>query len=174
MLNLSLFTSLTSEEEVFYLLKHSFVTVLQKNNANPNKLQIKRGKSYSSVWFDTQMAFRICCRNEICYFGFSNSHKKHIPKHLVSCIIENPKANDFINLSFEPTVEHINSFIDLLSTILDFSIDSIPKQFDCCSRYSECSDAKHCIHPDPDVAVTCGYRKILKKGKIYYGNNRNV
>jgi len=53
-------------------------------------------------------------------------------------------------------------------------IDAIPKQFDCCSRYEECSNAKRCIHPNPETALICGYRKIMKKGRIYYGKNKNI
>ena len=61
-----------------------------------------------------------------------------------------------------------------LGRALQDAINRLPKSWDCCSRYMECSNAKRCVHPDPSLALECGYRKILASGKIYYGENRNV
>lgn len=46
--------------------------------------------------------------------------------------------------------------------------------FGCCSRYEECSDAKHCIHPDVMFSGMCAYKYNLKDGKIFYGKNKNI
>lgn len=46
--------------------------------------------------------------------------------------------------------------------------------FDCCSRYVACSDAKRCIHPQPEQALGCYYAKNLRKGRIFYGMNKNI
>lgn len=46
--------------------------------------------------------------------------------------------------------------------------------FGCCSRYMECSDAGHCIHPDVMFAVKCAYRDNLAHGRIFYGDKRNI
>lgn len=46
--------------------------------------------------------------------------------------------------------------------------------FDCCSHYQECSDIGHCVHPDIMFAGQCGYRKKLKGGIIFFGQNRNI
>lgn len=46
--------------------------------------------------------------------------------------------------------------------------------FGCCSRYVECSDAGHCIHPDIMFAVQCAYRENLRKGRIFYGKNKTI
>ena len=40
-------------------------------------------------------------------------------------------------------------------------------------RYVECSNAKECTHPDRLRAMCCGYRKHLKEGRIFYGQNCN-
>lgn len=174
MLNLSLFTTFSNEKEVFDALQPAFSIVLSRNNVNPNKLELKIGKTYSSVWFDTQMAFRICFHQEQCYFSISSIYEQYIPEHLATYVITNQRTKGFINLGFEPTLDQLGLFSDFLTQILERAIDTIPKQFDCCSRYEECSNAKRCIHPNPDMAEVCGYRKILKEGKIYYGRNRNT
>lgn len=50
-------------------------------------------------------------------------------------------------------------------------IDSIPKDFSCCSRYNECSDLKQCCHPDMSARIGCYYRRNLRAGRIFYGKN---
>lgn len=62
----------------------------------------------------------------------------------------------------------------LICAVMKNTIDSIPREYDCCSRYLECSNAKHCIHPSSDFALGCGYRRILNSGRIFYGKNRNI
>lgn len=61
---------------------------------------------------------------------------------------------------------------DFASSVLEKILLDIG--FGCCSRYVECSDAKHCIHPDIMFAVQCAYRQNLHNGKIFYGKNRNI
>ena len=75
-----------------------------------------------------------------------------------------------VKLSDETVSEHT----DALAAVLKDAIDRLPKEWDCCSRYMECSDVKHCVHPEPALALKCGYRKILSSGRIYYGENRNI
>lgn len=48
------------------------------------------------------------------------------------------------------------------------------ESFGCCSRYEICSDEKHCVQPDPILALSCAYRKNLEAGRIFYGKNRNI
>ena len=59
----------------------------------------------------------------------------------------------------------IENHADVLAKVVIATIDRMPKEWDCCSRYLECSDAKHCVHPDPAFALGCGYRKILNPQK---------
>lgn len=71
--------------------------------------------------------------------------------------------------------EHpIDSYTPLLCKIAGATVDRYPKEWDCCSRYMDCSDAGRCVHPDKAFAMQCGYRKILSSGKIFYGKNRNI
>lgn len=46
--------------------------------------------------------------------------------------------------------------------------------FGCCSRYVECSDAGHCVHPNAFRAQGCMYKKNLDAGRIFYGVNANA
>lgn len=171
---LDLFSTSPSEEWVFEILHDSLSSVVAENNVTQSKLICKKGKMYSSVWYDTQMAFRICCRDDHHYFGVSAEYAESAPREIANLVTRDGRSDGFVNFTFEPTEEGIVLFMTFLSSALDAAIDSIAKDFDCCSRYEECSNAKHCTNPNTDIATGCGYRKIMKKGKIFYGTNRNV
>lgn len=66
--------------------------------------------------------------------------------------------------------------LSFLDDIICKSYDDSPSResFGCCGLYKECSDALHCIHPDPPYAKACQYRKNLEAGRVFYGKNANV
>lgn len=163
-----------TEEWVFEVLRPSLLCTVIENNASQDSLFCKEGKNYSSVWFAKQLAFRICCRDDRHYFGVSIDFCKNVPNEFAVKITSVGKADGFSNFEFIPTEEGIKLFSSFLGAVLDQAIDSTPKEFDCCARYEECSNARKCINPRPDLAVGCGYRKIMKSGRIFYGKNRNV
>lgn len=51
--------------------------------------------------------------------------------------------------------------------------DAIGNSTGCCSRYRECSSVGQCVVPDKDYALECLYRKNLKAGRVFYGENAN-
>lgn len=68
----------------------------------------------------------------------------------------------------------LDSYKDFLVNVVAETVNRYPKEWDCCSRYLACSDAKACVHPDKAFALGCGYRRILSSGRIFYGKNRNI
>lgn len=133
-------------------------------------ITIKHGKSYSSIWFGSLLAFRLCLRK---------SNYIEVPVDLKGTVTQlaplseqKPVSGDFwrVNLDEEAIVNNAAIFGDVIKA----TVDRTPKEWDCCSRYLECSDAKTCVHPDKGVALLCGYRRILNSGRIFYGKNRNV
>lgn len=171
---LDLFCVNPTEELVFSVLQPYLDAVVVKNNGPCKKLLLEQLKNYSSVWFDSLMAFRICCRGKKHYFEIPSLYINLVSDFLPSDISVSDDGKPFFRMDFESTSNGILRFAPFLSAVLDRVIDSFPKEFDCCSRFEECSDAKKCIHPNPDVAIACGYRKILKGGTILTGKNRNV
>ena len=171
---LDLFAAVTDDVWVYRILQSALESIVKYNNVDMSKLALKQGKNYSSVWYDTQMAFRICCRGGHNYFGISNSYIGEISQKIAQRVTKDGKSDGFTNFSFIPHEEDITAMIPFLSGIFDQTIDSIQKEFDCCSRYEECSNAGHCTNPNPVIATGCGYRRIMKKGRIFYGQNRNA
>lgn len=171
---LDFFSAEPSEEWVYDTIRKPLLEIVQKNNANANSLFCKNQKTYSSVWFSSQLVFKICCRKGRHYFGVSNAFISCADELCLARITKDGSCEGFTNFDFQMTTDGIMLFENFLCSVLDKAIDSTPKEFDCCSRYNECSDAGICVHPKPDMAVACGYRKIMKQGRIFYGRNRNV
>lgn len=165
---------LMTEENVFDVLSPKLLEVIAQNNANPEKLILKKGEKYSSVWIDTQMAFRICCRDDKYYFGVSARYFDIAPDSIKAAATKYKEGADYQNLYFLPTSDSVMMFSDFLGTIMDTTIDSITKEYSCCSRIEECSLAGKCVSPYPNIAMLCGYRKVMKSGRIFYGPNRNI
>ena len=171
---MDLFTTELTEKRVFEILLPELQSVLAQNNLSLDALELKCGKNYSSVYFSTALAFRICSRNDNHYFGVPPAYAD-CASNYISCEEDTGKKRDgFMHMVFMPTEKSVLFFADMLCLILDAAIDSIPKEFDCCSRVEECSDARKCINPYPELALRCGYRKIMKSGRIFYGKNRNI
>lgn len=139
--------------------------------ADAAAIKINHGKTYSSVWYGSVLAFRLKLRKDARYVEVPMESKDTV-QELGSLSGQKEVSGGFwrVKLGPEPVREHA----DILARVLQNAVDRMPKDWDCCSRYMECSNAKRCIHPDPSFALACGYRKILASGKIYYGENRNV
>ena len=171
---LDFFSPTLTEDQVYNLLLDSLSSVISQNNVSHDKLIRKDGKAYSSVWYDTQMAFRICCRDNHHYFSVSNLYTSNAPTELHKYVTKDGRYDGFTNFEFVPDTDGVMRFSTFLSSTLDMAIDSIAKEFDCCSRFEECSNVMHCTNPNVAIATGCGYRKIMKKGRIFYGKNRNI
>lgn len=159
---------------VYEQLKDSLSRIILHNNLSIDKLTFERRDKYSSVWYASQMAFRICWQGKYHHFSVANAYISKASPEIMQRITKTGRAEGFTNFNFEPSCEGVAFFSDFLSSVLDQAIDSIVKEFDCCSRYEECSNAGKCINPNPDMALGCGYRKIMKQGRIFYGRNRNI
>lgn len=165
---------IATEEQIYELLKDALLQTVESNNLSPEWLTFKPGKAFSSVFFRSQLAFRICCQEPHHYFGVSDTCITEDFDAFESRITRQPSVEGFTNYTFDQTSDGVALYKKVLSQALDVAINSIVKQFDCCSRYEECSNQKRCIHPNPEIALGCGYRKIMKKGRIFYGKNRNI
>ena len=118
-------------------------------------------KSYSVTVFDSVIV-RIYCGKRVTYLEFPNVGD-----------FRTDDAKDFVKLYID-SVEAIPDYIDKINLSCQYILDSLPKDFSCCSRYMECSNAKICIHPDKTAALGCYYRKVLHSGRVFYGENRNI
>lgn len=139
--------------------------------AAAGEVKIKHGRNFSSIWYGPILSFRMKLRKNSRYIEVPLS-AKDTAQALGPLEGQKEVSGGFwrVKLGPEPVQDHA----DVLAAVLRNAIDRLPKEWDCCSRYLACSDAKQCVHPDPAFALGCGYRKILASGRIFYGANRNV
>lgn len=132
----------------------------------------KSGNSgHTSVFLSGFTAFRIHMRGKQYYISVPSMFRSLIsPSFHQKETSSEPKYIRVI-------AENQSFFYDnteFLCRLVAESVNRYPKEWDCCSRYRECSDAKRCIHPDKEFALCCGYREILRSGRVFYGKNRNI
>lgn len=70
--------------------------------------------------------------------------------------------------------EEVLAFVPQIAAMAVEELAGQGDSFACCSRFTACSDAGHCLHPDKLTALSCSYRKNLEKGRIFYGENKNI
>lgn len=107
------------------------------------------------------------------YIAFNNQYSALFDKFGV-CYSGAKTETIYVRIDLDDFKNYINdeNFVDILNRIL---LDSFClKKFDCCSKYSECSDARRCVHEDAIYSTACTYRRHLENGKIFYGRNRNI
>ena len=135
------------------------------------QMEISVTNSYTAVKFRNLTAFRLKIRGK--------QHQVSIPVSLADLIPSDAPgkktSSDGKYCSMLITGKYpLENYRDFLINVVGETVNRYPKEWDCCSRYLECSDAKVCIHPDKSVALGCGYRQILSSGRIFYGKNRNI
>ena len=165
------------EEKTYSLISHGLQESLIAENLSSDYLFFRKGKTatsqYSSVYlFNENSVFcRISFRGKQNYFSISSKYETLIPN---SVEYSKQKSDpNFIRILID-TPDDIIKYMELLHQVLNAEIDAYPADYGCCAKYKECSDAKRCILTNPDIALRCIYRKNLKRGKIFYGKNRNI
>lgn len=169
--------AISLEYRAFQYVAPTLKEALEKDNLSPDYLQFKQSKTsnaqYSSAYLfnENTLLFRISFRVKAGYLSIPSEYAK-IASEKAECVTRKSDPNYSRIAISKP--EDIMNYTQLLKQILELEVDAHPTDFGCCSRYEECSNAKKCIHPDPDMAIRCVYRKNLKKGKVFYGKNRNI
>lgn len=118
-------------------------------------------KKYSVTFFDN-VVVRIYSGKKKTYLELPNYGKFRIDSD-----------NDFVKLYID-SLKDIPDHIDDIKLSCQYILDGVQKDFSCCGRYMECSDAKICTNPDKEAAVGCYYRRVLHSGRVFYGANRNI
>ena len=126
---------------------------------------LRENKGYSSVYFNATLVARLHIRGKDHYVSIPWSWSDNLPDGVRASRLKDGRAK--IKKSDAERPEVVRAIIHAM--VLHF-----PKEYDCCSRFEECSDAKQCTNPDRTSALGCGYRKILASGRVFCGKNRNI
>lgn len=169
---MSLETLPSEEQRAFALLYPELKDTLYNAPIDSGILIFQELENYSSVYFmdSNELFFRIRIRKKTRYILIPEVYEDLLPE---GTSVSRRKADiGMIRIEIQ-SCEDILKYVDVLKAVLE-RICRNHRDFGCCSRYLECSDAKACIHPDPKFALTCWYRCNLLDGKIFYGKNRNI
>ena len=158
-------------ETMLPLIKYPLSSKLSENDISDTHLKFEKRKNYTSALFDSSVIVRFTNKP----FTISVP-ASFMPTSGEYTCLNISSAKDYIKIKVDATAESFqrNLLEKLLADVMQNFINKLPKEFDCCSRYMECSNAKHCVHPDQDFSLKCGYRKTLRSGKIFFGPNRNI
>ena len=85
-----------------------------------------------------------------------------------------PSDTTFKHVIFETSDTNIISYIRENIKYCLSHYSSKAKTFGCCSKFTECSDARKCVHENKLYSTACSYRSNLESGKIFYGKNKNI
>lgn len=151
------------EEILFSSIRPQLERVLAANWADSSLLTMEKRQSYYSVMFDGSVIVRL-----------KSGKRPYIELPDIGHNIPGgKKSENYIKVKLEEFGQ-AGEYMSYIEEVLQATIDAIPKEFSCCSRYMECSDKISCTNPDKDMAMRCGYRKVLMSGKVFYGGNRNI
>ena len=168
---------LKKEHDAYQLIKSALEATLAKDNLASKNIFFREGTAEKSQYSSVYLFNESCLFCRICFRG--KQHYLSVPAKFEPLLLD---GTAYTILSSDPnycrvvlaSVDEILQYESILCKILAAQVDMFPVEFGCCSRYEACSDAMRCIHPDSDTAIKCAYRKNLKKGRIFYGKNKNI
>lgn len=159
-------------------IRQEINTVVAQKGGDPKLISVKSTKpakgtsgGYTVVKLENFTAFRLKLRGKQQYILLPMLFSDLLESDFHTASL--PSEGKYLRLPVDD--QHtIDSYKELLIRVAGETVNRYPKEWDCCSLYQQCSDAKSCVLEDKELALRCGYRKILNSGKIFYGKNRNV
>ncbi|MBQ7546397.1 MAG: hypothetical protein IJT41_05495 [Clostridia bacterium] len=161
----------TPEEKAFEALRPALVDILWEYNLDSSDLRFRSNKGYYSILFKESSVVAQLGGKKKVYMAVPTSALQATSGYSSAADPNQGLYTKFPVKTFDLVAE---KYKFMLQEVLRAIIERGSKEFDCCSRYEECSDAKRCIHPDPTFGIKCGYRKNLRDGKIFYGAKPTV
>lgn len=172
-LTMDLDTPDTSEErQIFELIYPAVQDVVMNLPIDGGLLNFKELQNCSSVYLLDQgeVFFRIRMRRKLRHILVAEKWEYLLPKDTP---VERSKSDSGMIRIPIAACSDVLAYAEALRSILILMCKE-HADFGCCGRYMACSDAKTCIHPDPQFALQCIYRYNMLDGKIFYGENKNI
>jgi len=131
-------------------------------------LKVKRiGGGIISVCAQSRVCFKTKLSGKAKYLEVKKKHEYMLSKHSSS------KA-EWARVPIE-SFSDVLEYACTLSSIFSAEVKELAGEaFGCCARYTDCSNALRCLHPNNLRSLACQYRKNLEGGRIFYGVNRNI
>lgn len=160
------------EKKAFELVYPELSDIIFNAPLDSGILVFQELKNFSSVYFldSNELFFRIRLRKKSRYILIPEEYEDLLPP---DTIVSRTKSDaGMVRIAIQ-TYEDILKYVPVLRSVLE-RICRKHRDFGCCSRYMECSDAMACLHPDPKFAICCWYQQNLSEGKVFYGKNKTI
>ncbi len=164
-------TPRSRESDFLFSIAPALRQTVEAHGGPADTLEIKPTKGYTAAYFGSLTAFRLRHGGKSPSIFVPAFFRDLIPASFAPSDAD-PHAK-YLQVMIDPQ-QPLANYQDFLVRLVGSSVDRYPKEWDCCSRYMECSDARVCVHPDKAFAMSCGYRKVLGSGRVFYGKNRNI
>ena len=165
------------EQRAFEIIRDSLAEMLEQENIPGEAIGITNNRQKDGKPTDYYVIYFYKPSFPICRIRLSKrskemrilqKYKDEVAKHTEY----KGKTNDnYVTISVA-SADDFRVFGPLLAFVLDDVLSTMPSEFGCCARYEACSNAEKCLNPTLDLLVRCSYRKKLRKGIIFYGENR--
>lgn len=116
------------EQAVYKKILPALQQIVKSAGGEGDYLTLKSGKNYSSVWFGSLLAFRICLRKDN-YIEVPMDLKEKIP-HLLVPAKQKKAAGNFWRVYWS-AADIVNN-ATALGEIVRATVDRTPKEWDCC------------------------------------------
>ena len=146
----------SAEEKIYDAMRPTLERVMEQNGLPIKWVSLRERQGYYAVSVRGSIVLRIASGKKLYLDLPSDGSAKNFRREKMD------------------TVDEVSAYLPAVADALQRELNAIKTDYDCCSRYEACSDAKRCVHPDPDFAVRCSYRKVLQSGRVFYGKNRNI
>ena len=161
------------EEQTYHLIEPQIRSVIRRNFLDDKHLVFEKCSGYWSISYYNSLIARIHFGKTVSYCSVDvTAARKQLDELGIKYDV---KASDafFARIKLK-SPEDILPCLAVIDTVTQRALNAIPKGFDCCCSYMECSDARRCVQAREDLRLDCGYRRILASGRIFYGKNRNI
>lgn len=162
----------SDERRAFDLLYPEIQDIILGAPMTSNILIFEELTDGSSIYFlnKGELFFRIRMRKKNWYIQISDSILDVLPDKTPVSRVKSAPGMIRIKIT---SCEDILLYVQALRMHLE-QLCSKCRTIGCCSRYELCSDARSCVHTDPEVAIKCWYRSNLQAGRVFYGKNKNI
>jgi len=141
--------------------------IIKESGRDISKVKISHTKAYTNITFFNFPYIRVKMGPKSKYIAIPN----HLNYMLSFYGINATESGGWYRINLN-NADDVYKLSKLLFEIFDYCcIKSVGETFGCCSRYTECSDAKACLQEHEQWSKGCSYRKNLINGKIFYGKN---
>lgn len=154
--------------EIFF---QYYSELLRINHRDTHNLYLKKNKTEEnfSVLCNAEVLFKIIKYKTLGMCLVFNRHEKIIQGNKLPC--KRLKSIGY-RLSIS-SYDDINTYASALIEIFDSVSDKVNgKWISGCHLYEECSNALHCVNENKNISSVCHYKRNLKQGKVFFGENR--